>query len=79
MNKCTCKEPYKQKGIAWCAKCGKLPRRRETRKVVGHEFDFSVPRRPFPMRCKHCKKLFVYCVNRNGTLNTKCVKRRETP
>jgi len=43
--------------------------------MIQHEFDFSAPRRPFPIHCVHCKKLFVYCVNRDGTLNTRCVKR----
>ena len=29
-------------------------------------------------KCLHCKKIFWHCVNRDGTLNTRCVKRRIT-
>jgi len=46
--------------------------------MIRHEFNYD-HKHNGPMRCKHCSKLFVYCVNRNGTYNTKCVKRRETP
>jgi len=43
---------------------------------VRHEFEFKNDGKP--SRCLHCDKLFVYCVNRDGTYNTKCVKRKET-
>jgi hypothetical protein len=47
--------------------------------MIRHEFDFGKHSFGTKLRCLHCKKLFVYCVNRDGTPNTKCVKRRKTP
>jgi len=44
--------------------------------MIRHEFEFKNDGKP--SRCLHCDKLFVYCVNRDGTYNTKCVKRKET-
>ena len=42
--------------------------------MIQHEFKYNTKE---SMRCKHCGKLFVYCVNRDGTYNTRCVKRKE--
>lgn len=44
--------------------------------MIRHEFDFRNSQK-MPTHCMHCNKLFVYCVNRDGTYNTKCVKRKE--
>jgi len=45
-------------------------------RMIRHEFEFKNDGKP--SHCLHCDKLFVYCVNRDGTYNTKCVKRKET-
>ena len=44
--------------------------------MLGHEFNFRMPAPIAGLSCLHCGKLFVHCVNRDGTYNTKCVKRK---
>jgi len=48
--------------------------------MIRHEFNYGklgLTGSNNSLTCLHCKKLFVYCVNRDGTLNTKCVKRKD--
>ena len=43
--------------------------------MIRHEFNYG--KNWTTVRCNHCNKLYVYCVNRDGTYNTKCVKRKD--
>ncbi len=43
--------------------------------IKRHEFIFN-HKKQFPSYCIHCGKVFRDCVNRNGTYNSRCVKRK---
>lgn len=48
--------------------------------MIRHEFEWhGKDHTAKSLKCIHCNKLFVYCVNKDGSYNTKCVKRRNTP